>query len=209
MKNGGDKVTKRRLNKRKVGRWTKLVLRSCLISIFVILISLFAIMAVCYVESLYNEKNGKDKNPLLNAYVVVTESMTPTIKVNDAIVVSRVKDNSVKIGDVITFSSADKYYSGLTVTHRVIGKELNESGNYTYRTKGDNNLVADTSLVNGNKIYGKVLFKIPKIGYIYNFISSPSGFIFSIVLPVLLVIAYECFRIYRVIKQRYYEIEIL
>ena len=49
---------------------------------------------------------------------------------------------------------------------------INESGNYTYRTKGDNNIAADTALVNGNKIHGKVLFKIPKIGYIYNFIAN-------------------------------------
>lgn len=202
-------MARSKLNKKTAGYYTKLFLRSCLVAVFVILLSLFGIMAVCFCDSLYNESKGNDKNPLLNAYVIVTESMVPTIKVNDAIVVSRVKNNSVKIGDVITFSSSDKYFNGLTITHRVIGKELNESGNYTYRTKGDNNIVADTALVNGNKIHGKVLFKIPKIGYIYNFISSPNGFIFSIVLPVLLVIGYECFRIYRVIKQRYHEVEIL
>ena len=193
-------MTKSKLNKKKISYWTKLLLRSCLVAVFVILLSLFGIIAVCFCDSLYNESKGNDKNPLLNAYVIVTESMVPTIKVNDAIVVSRVKNNSVKIGDVITFSSSDRYF---------IGKELNESGNYTYRTKGDNNIAADTALVNGNKIHGKVLFKIPKIGYIYNFIASPGGFIFSIILPVLLVIGYECFRIYRVIKQRYHEVEIL
>ena len=198
-------MTKSQLNKKKISYWMKLLLRSCLVAVFVILLSLFGIIAVCFCDSLYNESKGNNKN----AYVIVTESMVPTIKVNDAIVVSRVKNNSVKIGDVITFSSSDRYFNGLTITHRVIGKELNESGNYTYRTKGDNNIAADTALVNGNKIHGKVLFKIPKIGYIYNFIASPGGFIFSIILPVLLVIGYECFRIYRVIKQRYHEVEIL
>ena len=196
-------------NKRKISYWTKIGLRSCLVAVFVILLSLFGILGVCFCDSLYNESKGKDITPLLNAYVIVTESMVPTIKVNDAIIISRVKNNSVKIGDVITFSSNDRYFDGLTVTHSVVGKELNESGNYTYRTKGDNNLVADTSLVNGNKIHGKVLFKIPKIGYVYNFISSPGGFILSIIFPVLLVIGYECYRIYMVIKQRYHEVEIL
>lgn len=197
------------VNKKKVGYWTKLFLRSCLVAVFVILLSLFGIIAICFCDSLYNESKGNEKSPLLNAYVIVTESMVPTIKVNDAIVVKRVKDNAVKIGDVITFSSSDRYFSGLTITHRVIGKELNESGNYTYRTKGDNNIAADTALVNGNKIYGRVLFKIPKIGYVYNFIASPGGFIFSIIFPVLLVICYECFRIYKVFKRRYHEVEIL
>ena len=66
-------MTKSKLNKKKISYWTKLLLRSCLVAVFVILLSLFGIITVCFCDSLYNESKGNDKNPLLNAYVIVTE----------------------------------------------------------------------------------------------------------------------------------------
>lgn len=194
---------------RKFGKVSKLLIRACLITVFVILLSLFGIMAVCWGDSLYNESKGISKNPLFNAYVVITESMVPTINVNDAIVVKRVEDNTLNIGDIITFSSNDIYFKGLTVTHRVVGKQLGLDGNYIYRTKGDNNALEDTALVNSSSIYGKVVIKLPKIGYVQSFVSSPFGFITSIVVPVLLVIIYEVWRVTRVIKREYKKVEIL
>ena len=194
---------------RKIGKASKLLLRACLITVFVILLSLFGFMAVCWGDSLYNESKGISKNPLFNAYVVITESMVPTINVNDAIVVKRVKNNSLDIGDIITFSSNDMYFKGLTVTHRVVGKQLGLDGNYFYRTKGDNNALEDTSLVDSSSIYGKVVIRLPKVGYVQSFVSSPFGFIISIIIPVLLVIIYEFWRVTRVIKHEYKKIEIL
>ena len=71
----------------------------------------------------------------------------PTINVNDGVVVQRVlEENSLKVGDVITFSSRDINYEGLTVTHRIVGKQIVQSGEFVYRTKGDNNNVEDSSL---------------------------------------------------------------
>ena len=193
---------------KKINKITKILLRSCLITVFVILLSLFSFIAVCWVDSVYNSNRGISKNPLFNAYVVITESMVPTINVNDAIVVKRVENNTVDIGDIITFSSNDVYLKGLIVTHRVVGKQLDVDGNYIYRTKGDNNSLEDTALVNSDDIYGKVVIKLPKIGYVQLFVSSPFGFVVSIIVPVLLVIVYEVWRIRRVIKTEYKKIEI-
>lgn len=193
---------------KKVGYCSKLILRSCLIAVFFILLSLFGVMAVCWGDAVYNSSKGITKSPLLNAYVIVTESMVPTINVNDAIIVKRVKNNTLDIGDIITFSSNDVYFNGLTVTHRIVGKKLDVDGNYIYRTKGDNNSLEDTALVNLNNIYGKVVLRVPKIGYIHGFVSTPLGFILSIIIPVLMVISYEAWRIYKTIKQRYAEVEI-
>lgn len=210
---GGDKMSIHALKSKKhVKKFTyvsKLIIRSCLIAVFVILLSLFGVLAVCWGDSVYNASRGISKSPLLNAYVIVTESMVPTINVNDAIVVKRVKDNTLDIGDVITFSSNDLYFNGLTVTHRVVGKQLDVDGNYIYRTKGDNNALEDTALVNLDNIYGKVIMRLPKVGYIQAFVSSPTGFILSIIIPVLLVIVYECWRIAKTIKKKYAEVEIL
>lgn len=193
----------------KISYVLKLVLRAVLIATFIVLLVLFGVMAICYVDSLYNTKNGISKSPLFGAYVIVTESMIPTIKVNDAVIIKRVDDSNVNIGDIITFSSNDKKYTGLTITHRVVGKQLSADGDYIYRTKGDNNILEDTALVNLENIYGKVLFKIPKIGYIQKFVSSPAGFVMSIVIPVIIIIFYEVYRVRKVAKEKYAEIEII
>ena len=194
---------------KRAGKISKIILRSYLIATLFILLSLFGVFAICWIDSAYNSSRGISKNPLLGAYVVVTESMVPTIGVNDAIVVKRVKDNTLNIGDIITFSSNDVYYNGLTITHRVVGKQLGEDGNYLYRTKGDNNVLEDTAIVNLDSIYGKVIIRLPKIGYVYMFISSPFGLIISVVTPVILVIVYECYRIYKTMRKRYAEVEII
>lgn len=199
-----------RANKKikNVGYCSKLILRACLIAVFFILLSVFGVIAVCWGDAVYNSSRGISKSPLLNAYVIVTESMVPTINVNDAIIVKRVKNNTLDIGDIITFSSNDIYFNGLTVTHRIVGKKLDVDGNYIYRTKGDNNSLEDTALVDLDNIYGKVVLRLPKIGYVQGFVSTPLGFVLSIIIPVLIVVYYEAWRIYKTIKQRYAEVEI-
>lgn len=199
-----------RVNKKikNVGYCSKLILRACLIAVFFILLSVFGVMAVCWGDAVYNSSRGISKSPLLNAYVIVTESMVPTINVNDGIIVKRVKNNTLDIGDIITFSSNDIYFNGLTVTHRIVGKKLDVDGNYIYRTKGDNNSLEDTALVDLDNIYGKVVLRLPKIGYVQGFVSTPLGFVLSIIIPVLIVVYYEAWRIYKTIKQRYAEVEI-
>lgn len=190
------------------GRLTKFVLRGCLFLVFVFLLSLLSILFICWCDSLYNISRGEARSPLLNMYLIVTDSMVPTINVNDAIVVKRVNNDALDVGDIITFSSVDKFFNGLTVTHRIVGKQMDVNGNYIYRTKGDNNFLEDTTFVDLDHIYGKVLFRVPKIGYVYGFVSSSVGFILSMVIPVLLVIVYEIWRIARVIKKRYSEVQI-
>ena len=199
----------KKLTAQKLSRCFKIVLRSFLIAILVILLLIFGIIGICYVDSLYNSSKGITKEPLFGAYIVVTESMVPTINVNDAIVIKRVDATNVNIGDIITFSSTDRYYNGLTITHRVVGKKVSSEGDYIYRTKGDNNVLEDTALVDIDNVYGKVLFKIPKVGYLKKFISSPLGFVLSIIIPVLMIILYEIYRVRKVIKQRDAEIDII
>ena len=58
-------------------------------------------------------------------------------------------------------------------------------------------------------IYGKVVLKIPKFGYVKNFVSSSGGFVISIIIPILLVIIYEVLRIRKLIRRQDEEIEII
>lgn len=153
-----------------------------LLSIVIIISSLFIYVVG---DSIYNMKKGNNVVPLLGGYIIVTPSMVPTIKIKDAVVVKRTNKSDLSIGDIITFKSTDERYKDLVVTHRVVGTQTISTGDLVYRTKGDNNRVEDSAVVEENNIYGKVVLKLPKLGYIKDFISTPLGFFLFIAVPIL------------------------
>lgn len=181
----------------------KLFLRALFISKFIVFAAVIFMSGVSGKSDSLNARNA----PPFNMFVIVSESMVPTIKINDGIVIRKINDDSVDIGDIITFASSDRRYKGLTITHRVVGKQFVD-GKYIYRTKGDNNILEDTSVVDINNIYGKVIFKIPKIGYLQGFVSSPAGFILLICIPVLIVIIYEAIRLKFIYNEKIKSVEI-
>lgn len=169
-----------------------------------VLFFLVVIMILIYfVDVVHNKKSNNGRPPLFASFIIVSPSMVPNINVNDAVVIFRSNPKNLKIGDIITFSSSDPNYSGLTVTHRIIGKELTDSGKYVFRTKGDNNNTEDPALVDESKIYGKVFFRIPKLGYVRHLITTSTGFLILIALPVLAIIVYDIIKLIKKIKQYY------
>lgn len=174
-----------------------------IISIFFIVVVLFLVF---FIDKVYNEKNHTGKSPLFNAYVIVSPSMVPTIKINDAVVVFRCNPKNLKVGDIITFSSTDPSYSGLTVTHRIVAKNYTKEGKYVFTTKGDHNNTEDAALVQESDIYGKVIFKIAKLGYIRNFLTKPLGFLLFILLPALGIIIYDIIKLIKKLKL-YFELK--
>lgn len=161
-------------------------------SIFITLAILFIIFVFLFFiligDRLINSKNDNEYIPLFAGYVIVTKSMIPTIKVNDAVIVKRTEENKLNIGDIITFKSLDDRYEGLTITHRIVGTQRINNNGLVYRTKGDNNSLEDSAVVPLDSIYGKVIFRIPKFGYLQNFLKSKTGFYLFIILPLILII---------------------
>ena len=158
---------------------------------FLILIIVGILFLLYFCDMIYNLKKGEYKPPLFNAYIIVSPSMVPTIKVEDAIVIKREDVNSIKVGDIITFNSSDPRYSGLTITHRVVKIDKSTEGKLLFKTKGDNNNTEDMAYAQASDIYGKVILKIPKLGYIQYFLSQSYGWLLAIVIPCLSVIAYD------------------
>lgn len=173
-----------------------------LYSAFTVFVLVSVTILVYYGDKFYNEKTGSDKSPLFSAYVILTNSMVPTINVDDAIVVKRTASRSLNIGDIITFSSSDPMHLGLTVTHRIVGKQISQNGAYIFRTKGDNNNSEDPTWVIEDNIYGKVLLKIPQLGVVRNFLLTPFGFSVAIILPAVLIIIYDIFKFSKLLKKK-------
>ena len=176
------------------------VVRAFLIAIFGLLVILGILFAIYFGDLFLNVKTGNYNSPLFNGYVIVSQSMVPTININDAIVVKRENDSNYDIGDIISFFSTEYDRDGIVVTHRVVKKDTLSSNYSNYTTKGDNNPVPDKKRTNTSNIYGKVYFVIPKLGYVQSFLSQPSHFILCIIIPAGAVIIYDVFRIMKALK---------
>lgn len=89
---------------------------------------------------------------------IQTGSMSPKIKIGDAVVVDKkCNRDELKEGDIVAYLNND----GLVIVHRII--KINSDK--TFITKGDYNNVADSEYVRKEQVQGKVKFKIPWIAY--------------------------------------------
>ena len=170
-------------------------------SICLIMIIVFLAFVVNFIDSRHNIKAGNNKKTLFSAYTIVSPSMVPSINVLDVVVTKRVDNpEDLKKGDVITFNSTDYRYSGVTVTHRIQNIEKTSRGEYLFTTKGDNNNTADSSRISFNEIYGRVLFRIPKIGYIQYYLSSILGWVAIIIVPAVMIIGYDIYKLIKTLR---------
>ena len=136
--------------------------------------------------------------PVFNAYVVMSGSMLPTIKVKDIVITKKVPEEKLDVDDVITFVSPDERFSGITITHRIIEKYYDSSQEgYYYRTQGDNNNVSDAALVPYDNVLGKVILKVPKLGYLQDLLASKGALLIIVIIPCLAIFSYDIMKIFR------------
>lgn len=172
-------------------------------SICLIMIIVFLVFVVNFIDKQYNLKSGKNKKDLFSAYTIVSPSMVPAINVLDVVVTMRVNSpEDLEKGDIITFNSTDYRYSGVLVTHRIVDIEKTTSGEYLYTTKGDNNNTQDSSRISFDEIYGGVLFRIPKIGYIQYYLSSILGWVAIIIVPAVMIIGYDVYKLVKTLRSK-------
>ncbi len=170
----------------KVKYFCFFILRALLISILIMFIGFIFITFMYFGDYFVNVKSGKYKNPLFNAFIIVSNSMYPTLKVNDGIFVHR--EDNLELGDIITFDSINEDTYGMDITHRIVRKETLENGSVVYRTKGDNNELEDTAIVPFDNIFGKVILKITNLGTFRNFLLKPLNMFFVLLVPLLFII---------------------
>lgn len=159
-----------------------------------------ALMLIILFYNFYTKKYGTNgQTPIISAYVIVTPSMVPTINVADAVVTYKTDVKNLQKGDIITFSSTDARYTGLTVTHRIL-KVNTDNGVISFKTKGDNNTTPDDAEVVGTNIFGKVIFVIPWLGYLQQFLTRSYGWLLLVVLPCIGIIVYDILKLSKTIK---------
>lgn len=124
-------------------------------------------------------------NPLkLRLYGVASQSMYPTLKRGDLILVKR--QNNYKSGDIITFSNPKGIKKSDTVTHRIV-EIAKEKGHAIYKTRGDANNGPDGWKVGESNIVGITIYSLPLLGYIISASKTPYGFVLLIFLPAFIL----------------------
>ena len=128
---------------------------------------------------------------------VVSGSMEPRLKVGSLVVVRPVEPETIVMGDTITFrlTGVDE----TVVTHRVIG--IRHSSPLYFETKGDANDSPDPFTVPARNLVGKVCLRVPFLGYFTEFLKTPYGFMFAVVVPGFIIITVYAINLWRAITK--------
>lgn len=124
---------------------------------------------------------------------VVSDSMAPTFNAGDLIIIRSCDPATLQEGDIITFHTIINNEFALN-THRIA--EIDDQGGArSYVTKGDNNEIADVHMITDGDIVGKFVTRLPKFGRVVEFLSSSTGFLLVIVLPLLIFFIYQVYHL--------------
>lgn len=172
-------------------------------AIFIVLFLIGAALFLYVLDIKIRESKGEKVVPEYNAYVVLTGSMIPEILINDVVITKRKENKDLKQGDIITFKSTDPRFTGMIITHRIINVYVDSTtGAYSFQTMGDNNPSPDSVLTKGTNVLGQVILKIPKLGYIQQFLATKGGWIVVILIPCLAVLSYDVLKLIKVLTKK-------
>lgn len=151
----------------------KVITRLCNMIVSFILIGVFILFGLLYGPMLFG----------YSAYSIVSRSMEPEYSMGVLIYEKSVPFEQLKKGDIVSFYIDDIEQKDV-VTHMLV--EKNEEERWV-RTKGIANQIEDLGKISANQILGKVMGKIPYLGYVNLFFQTKAGFIVQIFIPVLLL----------------------
>lgn len=95
--------------------------------------------------------------------VIYSGSMRPSLDVGDIVIISELPIDEIKEGDIIQYRTEN-----IPIVHRV----YDVSDTKVFLTKGDDNDKPDSDPVIAGQIMGKVIFTIPKIGWISIYVKN-------------------------------------
>lgn len=134
---------------------------------------------------------------------VATGSMRPTLEVGDLVAVQGGLNGSEILaaskddpqpGDIIVFPGERLGMPGELIIHRAIRKTLDTNGLWHFQTQGDANPGSDPGDVVETQIVGKLVGRIPLLGWPNLFLQTPQGkLLIIILLAVLLIIEFVPF----------------
>jgi signal peptidase len=124
----------------------------------------------------------------ITLHVILSESMKPAIDIGDVVGLDRdIQPAEIRIGDVIAFRQPDV---SVPITHRVVEIIQTDTG-LGYKTKGDASEDRDVWTVTEDQVLGKVIFRVPRLGYVTRLVKRRYGYNLLVVLPGILLVFLE------------------
>ena len=131
--------------------------------------------------------------------VVISNSMYPTLKINDIIVVKSVAIEDIREGDIIVFKSPIN--PKIPIVHRVVKIVEEPGGVRMFITKGDNNPSPDPWTVTPEFIIGKVVYVIPSVGVIPKILNAYPTLKYALAITILAIIVVSEYLDYKKSKE--------
>lgn len=113
--------------------------------------------------------------------VVRSGSMSPAIDTGDVVAVRPIAPASARVGDIVTFE-----LHGKLTSHRARAIERRAT-KVLFTTQGDANTGQEHWQVAANGRIGRVMYRVPKFGFVVVKVQSPAGRVGLIILPALLL----------------------
>ena len=131
-----------------------------------------------------------DARPL----VVLSGSMEPVLHTGDVSVVSSIAPRDARPGDIVTFRDPDN--AERLITHRVRAMHV-QGDAVVFRTRGDANNVSERWRVPANGEIGRVIYRIPKLGWVLAYARSKGLFMLLLGGALALLLVLELTSIWR------------
>lgn len=161
----------------------------------------YLLVFILFTISTFSFVDRFDLIPIYKLYIVMSDSMDPTIHKGSIIVIK--KTRHLNVGDIVSF----QYPLNISksITHRIVDYR-NDDGFY-FITKGDANRSVDPWQLRNDQIIGKHIVSIPLVGYLVSAIKSPVGLFILILLPLSIIIVLESLQVYA--RFRYYKARLI
>jgi len=130
----------------------------------------------------------------LRDLTVLSGSMEPTISTGDVVVERQISPLDARLGDIVSFKDPED--ASILITHRVQSMVVHD-GVVSFVTKGDANTGVERWKVSADGTIGKVEYHVWRLGYLLSWIRGPLGRVVLVVVPALVLGAYELVRIWR------------
>jgi len=130
----------------------------------------------------------------MRSFAVLSGSMEPVLSTGDVVVDDPIGPREVRVGDVVTFADSD--HRGRRITHRV--RSIHITGTRArFVTKGDANDSVERWDMDANGRLGRVVYRVPAVGYLLMRLGDPRAKLALIVVPAFLLALLELVRIWR------------
>ncbi|MCH5163802.1 MAG: signal peptidase I [Clostridiales bacterium] len=153
----------------------------------VLSVAIFGLALYVFITSVSaRSKNGQAEIFGYSFAIVVTDSMSPEIKVGDLIIVKSCDITDIKEGDNAVFLGLNGTFKDKRVVHRVVGvyEGVNEIGDKSIylETWGISNPKYDDDYVYSTNFIGKEIFHSTFLGAIMSFLRVPINWLYLVII---------------------------